>query len=332
MKIAVIGAGIAGLSCARHLQAAGLSVEVFEKSRGPGGRCSTRRGDDWQADHGAQYFTARDARFRALVARLRADGVVAPWEAHIVSIAPDGSCAPLSSTTERFVGTPRMSAIGRWLAEGLAVHYETRVEALLADPAGWRLLTSGEPAGPYAAVVLSLPAAQSSALLSEVAPELSGISAGCEMESCHALIARYASDPGLPFDAAFINTGMLSWVARDSSKPGRPAGHTWVLHAPASAAAFNVPAEQVIEDMLEAFGRLGAPCPDELTLHRWRFARNVAGDDRGALWAPASRLGLAGDWLHGGRIEGAWLSGLQLAERLLAAPPATLAQRSNSTP
>jgi renalase len=78
--IAVIGAGIAGLSCATQLQEAGLKVSVFDKSRGPGGRMSTRRGDDWQCDHGAQYFTARDADFQAEVARWQAAGVAALWQ------------------------------------------------------------------------------------------------------------------------------------------------------------------------------------------------------------------------------------------------------------
>ena len=57
--VAIIGAGIAGLSCAAALQQGGLEVSLFEKSRGPAGRMSTRRGDDWQCDHGAQYFTRR---------------------------------------------------------------------------------------------------------------------------------------------------------------------------------------------------------------------------------------------------------------------------------
>ena len=63
--IAVVGAGIAGLSCATELQQAGATVRIFEKSGGAAGRMSTRRGEDWQCDHGAQYFTARDPGFLA---------------------------------------------------------------------------------------------------------------------------------------------------------------------------------------------------------------------------------------------------------------------------
>ena len=71
--VAVIGAGLSGLSCAHALLQAGHTVHLFDKSRGPSGRMSTRRAEDahgpWQCDHGAQYFTARDAAFRAEVAR-----------------------------------------------------------------------------------------------------------------------------------------------------------------------------------------------------------------------------------------------------------------------
>ncbi|MDO9620329.1 MAG: FAD-dependent oxidoreductase, partial [Moraxellaceae bacterium] len=41
-SIAIIGAGMSGLSCASALQQLGHNVTVFDKSRGMGGRMSTR--------------------------------------------------------------------------------------------------------------------------------------------------------------------------------------------------------------------------------------------------------------------------------------------------
>jgi len=63
MHVAIIGAGIAGLSCANQLKALGFQVQIYEKSHGASGRMSTRKREDWSADHGAQYFTARDPLF-----------------------------------------------------------------------------------------------------------------------------------------------------------------------------------------------------------------------------------------------------------------------------
>ena len=88
--VAVVGAGIAGLAAARALRAAGHSVIVFDKGRGPGGRASSRRAEPFAFDHGAQYFTVRDPRFQTVVDALRDRGVVAPWTGRIVALSPQG--------------------------------------------------------------------------------------------------------------------------------------------------------------------------------------------------------------------------------------------------
>jgi len=84
--VLVIGAGMAGLACARRLAAEGAHVLVVDKARGAGGRASTRRGDGTSFDHGAQYFTARDAGFAAATAGWVATGVVARWDARIIRL------------------------------------------------------------------------------------------------------------------------------------------------------------------------------------------------------------------------------------------------------
>ncbi|MFM8940069.1 MAG: FAD-dependent oxidoreductase, partial [Phenylobacterium sp.] len=60
-RIAIIGAGLSGLACARSLHREGRKVQLFDKARGPGGRMSTRRVETPLGtigfDHGAQYFT-----------------------------------------------------------------------------------------------------------------------------------------------------------------------------------------------------------------------------------------------------------------------------------
>lgn len=54
--VVVIGAGIAGLACARHLQEAGLTVRVLEASDGVGGRIRTDEVDGFLLDRGFQVF------------------------------------------------------------------------------------------------------------------------------------------------------------------------------------------------------------------------------------------------------------------------------------
>ncbi|WP_374246109.1 NAD(P)/FAD-dependent oxidoreductase, partial [Zoogloea sp.] len=160
-SIAIVGAGIAGLSCATQLQAAGFALTVIDKSRGPGGRMSTRRGDGWQCDHGAQYFTARDPAFRAEVARWQRAGVADLWPARIAVLGGDrghGQDIP----PDRFVGVPRMTAPARLLADGLPLALSTTVTELRPSPDGWWLVSAEHGLHPtrFDGVLLAVPAPQ----------------------------------------------------------------------------------------------------------------------------------------------------------------------------
>ena len=136
MHVAVIGAGMAGLTCASRLAEAGHHVAVFDKGRGPGGRMATRRveheGATFRFDHGAQYFTAREMAFQTQVRAWEADGIVALWPA-----AKDGA----------WVGTPGMNAPIRAMAEALEVRFGTRIAGLVPERGGWRLEGEGKRRG-----------------------------------------------------------------------------------------------------------------------------------------------------------------------------------------
>lgn len=63
MKIAIIGAGLSGSVLYNLLKKDGDDVTIFEKSRGAGGRCSTRYINEKLIDHGTPYFQAHDKDF-----------------------------------------------------------------------------------------------------------------------------------------------------------------------------------------------------------------------------------------------------------------------------
>ncbi|NBC96306.1 MAG: FAD-dependent oxidoreductase, partial [Deinococcus-Thermus bacterium] len=140
--VAVIGAGMAGLACARTLADHGWPVTVFDKGRGPGGRMSTRRADPERGlpdpvDHGAQYFTADDPRFRRFVDSWVEAGVAAPWDGRIVTLTGDG--IEQTRPRDRFVGLPGMNGVIRHLATDLDARFGVRVAGLAAEGGGWRL-------------------------------------------------------------------------------------------------------------------------------------------------------------------------------------------------
>ncbi len=318
--IAVIGAGIAGLSCAVVLQKAGLKTSLFDKSGGPSGRMSTRCGDSWQCDHGAQYFTARHPDFRAEVARWRQKGVAGLWTPKL-QVLGEQPLPDSDQALERFVGIPRMTSPAHFLCEALALTPHTTIQQIQRQIDGWHLFSAehGWLDSCFDGVVLAVPAPQAVILMQPVAPALAEVAGSAVMRGCWALMLRFASALELPFDAAFVNRGPLRWVARDSSKPGRGETETWVLHASAdwSEAHLESDIDWVAAALLQAFVQLGAPQPPAWTLHRWRFADTERPLNKGCVWQSASGLGLCGDWLNDGTVQGAWLSGRQLAQQVL---------------
>lgn len=325
-NIAVIGAGMAGLSCSQALQQAGYLVTVFEKSRGPSGRVSTRMGEGWQCDHGAQYFTVTEPPFAAQVQKWLQAGVVAEWQGRLFE-ADGVQLAPKQSNKIRYVGVPKNTAPARQMADLLPVELEQTVNALTFANGQWRVSSQEHGIYPqvFDKVVLAVPAPQAQALLA-MHPAFNGLAGGVKMRGCWALMARYTQPLALPFDGLFVNAGPLSWVARDTSKPGRlqsasEVKEVWVLHASAewSEAHLEHPSEEVAQAMLAAFQALGGATPEAYSLHRWRYADCAQPLQQGFAWDASMQLGVCGDWLNGGKVEGAWMSGFKLAETMTAA-------------
>jgi predicted NAD/FAD-dependent oxidoreductase len=322
--VAVVGAGMSGLSSARTLAAAGHEVLVFDKGRGPGGRTSRRRAEPFAFDHGAQYFTARDPRFRVEVTAWREQGLVAPWEGRIVELE-DQRLTPKQDTTERLVAVPGMNALARHLAADLEVRCGVRVAGLRHGAEGWELTTEdGGTPGPFDRLVMTAPPAQAAELLrghSPLAERLGELS----MAPCWAAMLGLAAPYEVELDGAFCGGGTLAWVARDSSKPGRPDAEAWVLHATPewTAANLELTREAVAAELADELERLtGVPLPARLhaDAHRWMYSQPAPGLEVGCLEDPERGLVVAGDALTRGRVEGAWLSGVAAAERLLARP------------
>lgn len=324
--MAVVGAGIAGLACAELLRRRGWQVRLFDKGRGPGGRMSTRRARGWRFDHGAQYFTVRDARFARAVEAWRRAGVVARWDGEIV-VLEDGSRRPTGGGTERWVGVPGMSAVCRHLGAGLEVAFGTRVERLERAGESWRLTSAaGEQLGRYDAVVVAVPAPQAAHLLAPVAPGVAARCARVDMAPCWAAMVAFDRPLELGFDGAFVHRSALSWVARNGSKPGRPPGEAWVLHGSPdwSRDHLELAPEAAAERLLAA---LAAACggierrPVFLDAHRWRYALPAEPLPETCLLDAGLRLAVCGDWCAGPRVEGAYLSGRAAAERLAVPRP-----------
>ncbi len=328
-RAAIVGAGISGLRAAEILEGSGQwSVHVFDKARGVGGRTSLRRANPYAFDHGAQYFTARDEGFRARVDRWITAGIVAPFDGPLAVIPSDGQVEFRDSeSTERFVGVPGMNAMAKSMISGLELTTKARVASLEPEPESspgrWALrFMDGEIVNGFDAVLVTTPAAQAAPLVA-ASDELRQAAESVEMTPCWAAMVAFSGRYDVPFDGAFIDQGPLSWACRNSSKVGRPGGDAWVLHGTPewTAAHLELGPEDAARQLTEALARAtGQPTPDAIHLnaHRWMYSGAHPPRSDGALFDASLGLGLAGDWLNGSKVQGAWLSGQALAEQVLS--------------
>ncbi|MBD9482245.1 NAD(P)/FAD-dependent oxidoreductase [Pseudomonas sp. PDM14] len=320
--IAIIGTGLAGLSAAQALHTAGLAVQLFDKSRGSGGRMASKRSDAGSLDLGAQYFTARDRRFMETVQQWQARGWVAEWDPQLYN-SREGRLSPSPDEQVRWVGTPRMSAITRAMLGALPVHFSCRITEVFRGEQHWTLQDAeGQSHGPFSSVIIATPAPQATALLAAT-PKLASAAANVVMEPTWAVALSFATALDTPVEGCFVQDSPLDWLARSTSKPGRDANpDTWVLHASSawSRQHLDLGKEAVIEQLLGAFAEMigcAVPAPSNALAHRWLYARPASGHEWGALADADHGIYVCGDWCLSGRVEGAWLSGQEAARRLL---------------
>lgn len=320
-SIAIIGAGLAGLSCAKRLQAQGFEVRVFEKSRGPSGRMSTRHSDSWSADHGAQYFTARDPLFIEELNTWVNDGVAAAWYPH-VNIYEAGQWRESGLSDQRYVGTPAMNSPGKHLAKNIQVKYSQTINHIFRQVNKWILHSAedGEIKEQFDWLVIAIPAPQAFVLTNLIDLSISEKNR-FDMFGCWTVMACFTEKQNIPFDAAFINGEIISWISRNNSKPGREGLEVWTIQANPQWSQEWIELDKVeaSKHILKCAKQLGLDGQNaQISVHRWRYASGSIESSLGFRLESALNLGLCGDWLHQGRVEGAWLSGHQLANAITA--------------
>ena len=346
-RVAVIGAGIAGITCARTLAQAGHQVSVFEKSRAAGGRMSTKSTEFGGFDHGAQYFTVRDARFEQALAIN--PQLVRRWSANTVRILDEAGRVVASSLPPKeahWVATPGMSALVKDWAKPLVadgqINFETLVTRIQTDavsPKRWQLQTEGPGAqtsvhSGFDAVVMAVPSMQAHALMlsSQIAAPCAGDMlreiAKVSVSPCWTLMLAFpqAAQPALAhlgpqWNAARSTHHRIAWLSRESSKPGRGSIERWTVQASPewSTRHLEDDNERVKAKLLKAFTEVTGirAQPPYAEVHRWRYAQTIEplvnSTGKSHLWDANSGIGACGDWCLGHRVEDGFVSGLELA-------------------
>lgn len=314
MNVAVIGSGMAGLTAARILEAAGASVTVFDKSKGTGGRLSSRSYEGGWIDHGAPYFSSDNPHFAEFLQKHLTTESLQTWQPQV-----NGSLG--ADEQPHWIGVPRNSAITRGLLGDLHFQPSTRIARLVASADGWQLFNDGESLlGCWPQVVIAVPAPQALALLRQQ-PALSEAIGRVKMEPCWVTAIRSKTSLTDQADVSVYEDPVIHRITNNSAKPGRMNSHVYMVQATKSWSIEHLEetAETVGNQLQKRFEQLvSTEAGSEILFsHRWRYAFTESPLGQPCLWDAELSLGVCGDWCLGRRVEDAWQSGADLAVRML---------------
>lgn len=323
LNIAVIGAGLAGLTCAKQLQDRGFDVMVLDKSRGLGGRLATRRLHNTRVDHGLPFWEIQGPFSSKLTQGLAAKKLLQPWGDRLYQMRDDNSLMRLPSA-QRYITPDGINAIAKVLAARLKVQRQFRAIKLTVDPAAqiWQIDSENDSIHAQA-IVLAIPAPQAVDLLVasalDILPKLHEVS----FHPCITVMAGYEGEfPALGWQAVKLKGDRdLAWIIRDSSKYHHPPQPTFILHSTPEFAQYylDTPNLEAAQTKLlhQAAQRLHPQLasPQWVQIHRWRYARTHQPLQQPYLLTQTPLpLICCGDWCLGDSIESALQSGLTAAQ------------------
>ncbi len=319
--VLIIGAGLAGLSAANDLHQAGLNVLVVDKGRGLGGRLAGRRIGDATFDHGAQFMTARDSRFKASVAEWIEAGVAEEWYSSYPG-HPNGH--------PRYRGVPTMTAVAKYLATDMNVLRTTRVDSITQDNQLWSAALDNGDTISAKALLITSPVPQTLDLLASgnipVPADKQARLDRIDYEACIAVMAVLDGPTAIPAPGATaFDEGPIGWIS-DNLQKGVSKIPAVTIHGSGGFSAEHYDDDKILigQKLIDAAAPyLGNAKVTEYQVHGWRYSKPSVVDPEACMLLSESTdlppLALAGDAFAGPRFEGAVLSGWAAAKSLIAA-------------
>jgi renalase len=331
VEIAVIGAGIAGLTCAQKLQQAGKSVVLIDKSRGLGGRLATRRLAGTHADHGVCYLQPKGDQFRQWISELVAAGILRVWTEGIHSLSADGILQPPTKFAPYYAAPLGATSIAKYLGRDLEIIGDKLITSIDPINNGWRLSTKDPEFNITAEqVIFATPPAQALVIAKkEIDPTCIKQLSKIQFSRSITAIAIYPTTDQTAASAITwqgiqcIEHPILAWIGLDSSKQLNPTQPVLVIQSSAAFAEqyFDAPdlaiSGQKLIDAIATFIPT-LTTPELVQVHRWgyAFAQNPLPVQFLTAQTTAP-LYFCGDWCGGNRVESAYLSGLAVADQIL---------------
>ena len=338
MKVAIVGAGITGCLLANFIESKSVNVSIFEKSRGCGGRASTKQTDWGQCDLGATTVLAQKVGFKDFMGSLCDHDIVSQWPRKIFVSQQNTdikqSLENVVSDNEYYVFNSKMNAACRHWIKNANLHTNnliSQIRFILGK--GWQLKSNGLwQAELFDKVVITAPWPQSKVLIeqSELSLKLPDFSQS--WTSCWSIAFKLNQLVVSDADLVYFEDQSIRTLVRDSGKPLRPQ----VFDADTGGES-EIWVAQLTNNLSDELGKEGKDkaisiatkelcklfdLPDKSILntyaHYWRYARPRDGQKPlGILNQHEFGLYAGGDWSFGTSIESAYEAALALSQSII---------------
>ena len=321
-KIAVIGAGLAGITIASEINGK-FDVEVFEKSRGVGGRMSTRKETPFIFDHGAQFFKIDTPDFENFLSELFSKKIIQPWKFKLAYFKGKylSKIKLIKDRDKFFVGVPNMDSIIKHLSKNCNVILNKKISRIIRADDKWNLYDQNTKFfGSYDWVVLTLPAPQSKELITEKISFYHSIE-NINMQGCFSLMIGMSEPLNLGYDAALIENEDIAWFAINNSKPCRLDNHCLLINSSYEYAArnLNTSKTKVLKHLLNIssnFINYDLSKSIKIKIHQWKYVEAKYYPKENYFLDYKKKIAVCGDWFINCRVEGAFLSAKELSRKI----------------
>jgi predicted NAD/FAD-dependent oxidoreductase len=337
MNVAIVGAGITGCLLAHFLDSVNIDVNIFEKSRGCGGRASTKQTDWGQCDLGASIVPAQNDNFIDFMHGLCDQDIASKWPKKLFVSQQNFGITPalenFTSDRENFVFNGKMNAACRQWIKNANLHTNTLISQVrYVVGKGWQI-KSNDVWHPelFDKIVITAPWPQSQALIeqSELPINLPDVSQS--WTSCWSIALKLEQLVASEVDLVYLKDQSIQTLVRDSGKPLRP-------HVLTSGAESKneIWVAQLANNVSDELGKLGKEkaisiatnglcelfdLPEKSVSHTyahyWRYARPSPGQKSLGILSQDNGLYVGGDWSFGASIESAYEAALTLSQAII---------------
>ena len=315
IDLCIIGSGLSGSFLADKISRK-LDIEIYDKARGVGGRTSNRRFKNYSFDHGTHEFTAETKKFKSVLLSLKNKGILKKWEGtHL-----DFSFSKIQNS-DKYIGVKGNNSISKYLLKNKKVILNSPVEKINFNNRIWEIHTKNQIILSKS-IILTCPFKQTVKLAKYYLPKkILNLSVKMLPVITVMLVSQ---EKKVPISSILVNNKVIEKITNENSKNRYNTKlKLWTIQTSSFFAKKIIDnyknrkpyyTHLISNEFRKILGQKSKFIFSDI--HGWRYARSYNRTNIKSYWDKKRRIGCCADWFLGPNVEHAWLSAMDLSEKI----------------